>query len=139
MQAVRDLSQALAVPHEAALRIRDDVGFFQAVLAKRAPSSAQPEEEIDHEVRQIISQAVASEEVVDIFATAGLKGPDISVLSDELAFYDALETNDSAVQILPRRRDPMQYSSRVGRDRPQQRHHRLDTARERACEFTQVS
>ena len=42
VRAVRELSQAfaLAVPHEEALRIRDDVAFFQAVqavLAKRAP------------------------------------------------------------------------------------------------------
>ena len=42
VQAVRALSQAfaLAVPHEDAIRIRDDVAFFQAVqsvLAKRAP------------------------------------------------------------------------------------------------------
>ena len=50
LRAVRELSQAfaLAVPHEEALRIRDDVGFFQAVqavLAKRAPGDAQPEED----------------------------------------------------------------------------------------------
>ncbi len=56
--AVRELSQAfaLAVPHSEALRIRDDVSFFQAVqavLAKRAPGDARPEEELDHAVRQI--------------------------------------------------------------------------------------
>src|SRR5690606_10689875 len=61
--AVRELSQAfaLAVPHEEALRIRDDVAFFQAVraqLAKRAPGDARPEEDLDHAVRQIISRAV---------------------------------------------------------------------------------
>ena len=64
VRAVRELSQAfaLAVPHEEALRIRDDVAFFQAVravLAKRAPGDARPEEELDHAVRQIISRAVA--------------------------------------------------------------------------------
>ena len=66
MQSVLELSQAfaLAVPHEEALRIRDDVAFFQAVrsvLAKRAPADARPEEELDHAVRQIISRAVSSE------------------------------------------------------------------------------
>jgi type I restriction enzyme, R subunit len=76
LRAVRELSQAfaLAVPHEEALRIRDDVAFFQAVqavLAKRAPGDARPEEELDHAVRQIISRAVAPEGVVDIFAAAG--------------------------------------------------------------------
>ena len=64
VQSVRELSQAfaLAVPHENAIRIRDDVAFFQAVqsvLAKRAPADARPEEELDHAVRQIISRAVA--------------------------------------------------------------------------------
>ena len=77
VRAVRELSQAfaLAVPHDEALRIRDDVAFFQAVqavLAKRAPGDARPEEELDHAVRQIISRAVAPEGVMDIFAAAGL-------------------------------------------------------------------
>ena len=88
VRAVRELSQAfaLAVPHAEALRIRDDVAFFQAVqavLAKRAPGDARPEEELDHAVRQIISRAVAPEGVIDIFAAAGLAKPDISILSDE--------------------------------------------------------
>ena len=82
------LSQAfaLAVPHPETTRIRDDVGFFQAVraqLMKSAPGEARSEEELDLAVRQIISRAVASEGVMDIFAAAGLDKPDISVLSDE--------------------------------------------------------
>jgi len=85
---VRDLSKtfALAVPHADALRIRDDVAFFQAVqavLAKRSPDDVRPEEDLDHAVRQIISRAVAPEGVIDIFAAAGLQKPDISILSDE--------------------------------------------------------
>ena len=85
---VRELSQAfaLAVPHEKALHIRDDVGFFQTVLAhltKRAASEPQPERDLDLAVRQIVSRAVASGGVMDIFAAAGLEKPDISVLSDE--------------------------------------------------------
>ena len=82
VQSVRELSQAfaLAVPHEDAIRIRDDVAFFQAVqsvLAKRASADTRPKEELDHAVRQIISRAVASEGVIDIFAAAGLEKPDI--------------------------------------------------------------
>ena len=70
VSAVRELSQsfALAVPHSEALRIRDDVAFcqaVQAVLAKRAPGDARPEEDIEHAVRQIISRAVAPEGVID--------------------------------------------------------------------------
>ena len=106
VQAVRTLSQAfaLAVPHEDALRIRDDVGFFQAVqavLAKSAPSGARSEENMDHAVRQIISRAVASEGVMDIFAAAGLEKPDISVLSDEfLAEVKGMPQRNLAVELL---------------------------------------
>ena len=74
------------MPHPETFRIRDDVGFFQAVraaLSKRATGEARPEEDLDLAVRQIISRAVASEGVLDIFAAAGLDKPDISVLSDE--------------------------------------------------------
>jgi type I restriction enzyme R subunit len=103
---VQKLSQAfaLAVPHEQALRMRDDVAFFQAVrasLAKRAPGEARIEEELDHVVRQIVSRAVASEGVVDIFAAAGLKKPDISILSEEfLAEVRGMPQRNLAVELL---------------------------------------
>src|SRR5438093_11992803 len=106
VRAVRELSQAfaLAVPHDEALRIRDDVAFFQAVqavLAKRAPGDARPEEELDHAVRQIISRAVAPEGVVDIFAAAGLAKPDISILSDDfLAEVRGMPQRNLAVELL---------------------------------------
>ena len=106
LNTVRELSQAfaLAVPHPETTRIRDDVGFFQAVrtaLSKRAVTDARPEEELDLAVRQIISRAVASEGVMDIFAAAGLDKPDISVLSDEfLAEVQALPHRNLAVELL---------------------------------------
>ena len=88
LAAVNDLSRAfaLAVPHEETRRIRDDVGFFQAVrarLAKGEPGERRSDEELDLAIRQIVSRAVASDQVVDIFAAAGLKKPDISILSDQ--------------------------------------------------------
>ena len=106
VRAVRELSQAfaLAVPHDDAPRIRDDVSFFQAVqavLAKRAPGDARPEEELDHAVRQIISRAVAPEGVVDIFTAAGLEKPDISILSDKfLAEVRGMPQRNLAVELL---------------------------------------
>ncbi len=106
VRAVRELSQAfaLAVPHAEALGIRDDVAFFQAVqavLAKRAPGDARPEEELDHAVRQIISRAVAPEGVVDIFAAAGLAKPDISILSEQfLAEVRGMPHRNLAVELL---------------------------------------
>ena len=104
--AVRELSQAfaLAVPHPETFRIRDDVGFFQAVraaLSKRATGEARPEEDLDLAVRQIISRAVASEGVLDLFAAAGLDKPDISVLSDEfLAEVQGMPQRNLAVELL---------------------------------------
>ena len=104
--AVRELSQAfaLAVPHEKAIRIRDDVAFFQAAqsaLAKRAAGTGKPEEDLDHAVRQLVSRAVASEDVIDIFAAAGLEKPDISVLSDEfLAEVRGMPQRNLAVELL---------------------------------------
>lgn len=106
LAAVHELSLAfaLAVPHEEALRIRDNVGFFQAVraaLAKRAPGDARTDEELDHAVRQIISKAVSSEGVIDIFAAAGLKKPDISILSDDfLAEVRQMPQRNLAVELL---------------------------------------
>ena len=104
--AVRELSQAfaLAVPHDDAIRIRDDVAFFQAVrsvLAKRAAGEARSEEEVDMAIRQIVSQAVASEGVVDIFAAAGLEKPDVSILSEEfLAEVRDMKRRNLAVELL---------------------------------------
>jgi type I restriction enzyme R subunit len=106
LRAVQELSQAfaLAVPHEEALRIRDDVAFFQAVravLAKRAPGEAKTEEELDLALRQIVSRAVASEGVVDIFTAAGLAKPDFSILSDEfLAEVRGMPQRNLAVELL---------------------------------------
>ncbi|KAB2969329.1 MAG: HsdR family type I site-specific deoxyribonuclease [Thermoanaerobaculia bacterium] len=106
LAAVTELSQAfaLSVPHEEALRIRDDVGFFQAVRAVLAKGSAREQrsdEEMELAIRQIVSKAIAADEVVDIFAAAGLKKPDISILSDEfLAEVRGMPQRNLAVELL---------------------------------------
>ena len=108
LNAVKELFQAfaLAVPHPETTRIRDDVGFFQVVraaLSKRTLGEARSEEEMDFAVRQIISRAVASEGVMDIFSAAGLDKPDISVLSDEfLAEVRGMPHRNLAVELLQR-------------------------------------
>jgi type I restriction enzyme R subunit len=106
MQAVSELSKAfaLAVPHEDALAIRDDVAFFQAVrsaLTKRAPTEERPEEQLDYAIQQIISKAIAPEGMVDLFAAAGLRKPDLSILSDEfLAEVRGMPHQNLAVEVL---------------------------------------
>lgn len=106
LRAVTELSQAfaLAVPHTEALRIRDDVGFFQAVrsvLAKSGIGERKTDEELDFAIRQIVSKAMVSDEIVDIFAAAGLKKPDLSILSDEfLAEIRGMPQRNLAVELL---------------------------------------
>jgi type I restriction enzyme, R subunit len=106
--AVRELSLsfALAVPHEEALEIRDEVGFFQegrAVLSKPVDGGdgKKSSQELETAVRQIVSRAISSDKVIDIFDAAGLKKPDISILSDEfLAEIQHLPQRNLAVELL---------------------------------------
>jgi type I restriction enzyme R subunit len=106
LAAVTDLSKAfaLSVPHEEALRIRDEVGFYQAVravMAKGADGGAKTAEDLDHAIRQIVSKAISSDQIVDIFSAAGLKKPDISILSDEfLAEVEHMPQRNLAVDLL---------------------------------------
>ncbi|MBI1918663.1 MAG: type I restriction endonuclease subunit R [Planctomycetes bacterium] len=106
VKAVEDLSKAfaLAVPADEALAVVDDVAFFQAirsVLTKHIGEGKHDPSDIDHAIRQIVSRAVSSDEVIDIFAAAGLKKPDISVLSDEfLAEVRGMPQRNLAVELL---------------------------------------
>ncbi len=84
--AVMTSAFALSVPHDKALEVRDEVGFYQAVrsaIIKTTVEGGRFTEDMDRAIQQIVSRAVASEDVIDIFAAAGLKKPDISILSDE--------------------------------------------------------
>jgi type I restriction enzyme R subunit len=106
VKAVKDLSLAFALcaASEEATGIRDDVSFFQAVRAAlvKPVGERKTDEQLDAAVRQLVSKAVtASDEVVDIFSAAGLKRPDISILSDE--FLDEvrhLEHKNVAAELL---------------------------------------
>jgi len=107
LQAVRELSLAfaLAVPDERALAIRDDIAFFQAVrtaFIKSTVDGERSEEDLDQAIRQILSRAVAaSDQVIDIFAAAGLKKPEISILSDEfLADVKGMPQKNLAIELL---------------------------------------
>lgn len=106
IQVVVDLSKAfaLAVPREEALAIRDEVAFFQTVkaaLAKTTTTRERPEEELNHAIAQIVSKAIAPEGIIDLFQVAGLKKPDISLLSDEfLSEVQGLPQKNLAVELL---------------------------------------
>jgi type I restriction enzyme R subunit len=95
---------ALAVPDDRALAIRDDVSFFQAVRAALIKSTVEGEltaEDIDLAIRQIISRAVATDRIIDIYSSVGLRKPEISILSDAfLAEVKDLPQKNLAIELL---------------------------------------
>ena len=77
---------ALAVPNKRALAIQNEVGILQLVRTgplKLTTHDATPADQLDHSVRQLVSKAIASDRVIDVFAAAGISRPDVSILSDE--------------------------------------------------------
>ena len=97
----------LAVPHPKAIEIRDDLAFFQAIKARFSKFDdsvrTRTNAEIETAIRQIINDAIVSSEVIDVFDAAGIKRPDISILSDEfLAEIDGMERKNLALELLKR-------------------------------------
>ncbi|MCB4764118.1 MAG: type I restriction endonuclease subunit R, partial [Sulfurovum sp.] len=86
---VTALSQAfaIAVPHDEAMDVKDEVSFFQAVKARLvkfdSSGSGRTNEELETTIRQVIDKALVTEQVIDIFDASGIKKPDISILSEE--------------------------------------------------------
>lgn len=98
---------ALAVPHPKTLEIRDDLALFQAIKARFTKFDEQQKSrtnaEIETAIRQIINDAILSEAVVDVFDAAGIKRPDISILSDEfLAEVQGMAHRNLAFELLKR-------------------------------------
>ncbi len=109
LAAVSELSKAfsLAVPHEKAIEIRDEVGFFQivrgAILKMEARSGGPTDEEYDVAIKQIVSSAVTSDAVIDIYSAAGIKTPDISIFSEEfLEEVKNMKHKNVALELLKR-------------------------------------
>lgn len=110
VQAVTEMGRAfaLAVPHEDALQLRDRIGFYQAVKAgivkvTGGSGGEGSPEELNAAVRQIVSRAVATDEVIDLFGAVGMDKPEISILSDEfLAEMQGVEYKNLALEALKR-------------------------------------
>jgi type I restriction enzyme R subunit len=89
LTAVTAMSKAfaLSVPHPKALFLRDEVGLFQeirtALVKSTGDESGKSPAEMDAAIKQLVSRAISSTEVVDVFQAAGIDRPDISILSDE--------------------------------------------------------
>ena len=98
-------SFAIAVPHPYTMDIRDEVGLFQAIKSRivkvTQSGKGKSDEEIETAIKQILSDAVVSDEVIDIFDAAGIKKPDISILSDEfLAEVKGMPHKNLALELL---------------------------------------
>ena len=96
---------AIAIPHDQAMDVKDEVSFFQAVKARLAKFDAtgtgRTDEEIETTIRQVIDQALVSEKVIDVFDAAGIKRPDISILSEEfLMELKGMEHKNIAMEVL---------------------------------------
>jgi type I restriction enzyme R subunit len=107
VQVVTDLSRAFALcaASDEATEIRDDISFFQTVqsaLNKHNPNTQKTPHQIDAAIRQLVSKAITTEgEVIDVFTAAGLKRPDISILSDQfLSEVRGLKYKNVAAELL---------------------------------------
>ena len=105
--AVTALSKsfAISVPHPLTFEIRDELGLFQAIKARivkvTGNTGGKSDEEIETAIKQILSDAIVSDGVVDIFDAAGIKKPDISILSDEfLAEVRGMQHKNLALELL---------------------------------------
>ncbi|WP_244430498.1 MULTISPECIES: DUF3387 domain-containing protein [Brucella] len=104
--AVLELSKAysLASASDAARAIRDEVGFFQAVraaLVKTTGTGKMSDQAKSLAVEQLLNQAVANAEIVDILKAAGIQSPDLSILSDEfLAEIQQMDKKNLALEAL---------------------------------------
>lgn len=98
---------AISVPHPKAFEIRDDLAFFQAIKARiykfEEKDKKRTDEEIETAIRQIINDAIISKEIIDIFDAAGIKKPDISILSNEfLSEIQNMPRKNLALELLKR-------------------------------------
>jgi type I restriction enzyme R subunit len=96
---------ALVVPNIEAMKIKEEVGFFQAVKARlnkfEPEGTGRTTEEIETAIRQLIDKAVVSEGVIDLYDAAGIQNPDISILSDEfLQEVKGMEYKNTAIELL---------------------------------------
>ena len=103
--ALLSQSFAIAIPHEQAMGVKDEVGFFQAVKARLAKfdgtGNGYSNEDIETTIRQVIDKALVSEKVIDVFDAAGIKKPDISILSEEfLAELKGFQHKNVALEVL---------------------------------------
>jgi len=96
---------AIAVPHEQAMDVKEEVSFFQAVKARlvkfSSTSNGKSDEVIETTIRQVIDKALVTDQVIDVFDAAGIKKPNISILSEEfLKELKEMQHKNVAMEVL---------------------------------------
>jgi len=109
LDAVTALSKiyALTAHHPEAIDQSEKISFFQAIqasLRKLEPTDGSlSNAEIETAIRQVVDQALVSDTVINIFDEAGIKSPDLSIISDEfLEEVEGMEHQNLAVELLKR-------------------------------------
>jgi len=77
---------SIAMPNEDAQALKSKVGFFQAVKAamvKTSGGAGRTSGELELAIKQVIDESIVSEGIINVFDSAGIEAPDISILSDE--------------------------------------------------------
>ena len=107
LDAVTALSRiyALTAHCREAIDQSEKISFFQAIqasLRKLEPTDGSlSNAEIETAIRQVVDQALVSDTVINIFDEAGIKSPDLSIISDEfLAEVEGMEHQNLAVELL---------------------------------------
>jgi type I restriction enzyme R subunit len=79
------------------------IAVLRANLIKYTSSSVRGRTGVEQELRQLLSRAVMPDGILDIFKTAGLDQPDLSILSEQfLAEIGQTEEKNLAVETLRR-------------------------------------
>lgn len=96
---------ALAIPQDEAMDVKDEVAFLQAVKARLCKfdqtGTGKTDEDVETTIRQVIDKALVSDKVIDLFDAAGIKKPDISILSEEfLLELKGMEHKNIALEVL---------------------------------------
>jgi type I restriction enzyme R subunit len=96
---------ALVITTKEAEIVKKEVAFFQAVkarLVKFNPSGiGKSGQEIETAIKQIVDEAVKVDGVVDVFDAAGIKKPEVSILSEEfLMDIAAMKQKNLAIELL---------------------------------------
>ena len=106
-QGVTALSQAfvLSIPSPEAMKINEKISFFQAVQTRLKKFDLTDSEltnyEIETTIIQVVDQAIISDEIIDIFAAAGIKKSNVSILSDEfLLEVKSMKHQNLAIELL---------------------------------------